>query len=586
MNKICYLNSNKKHIDRCNSFLIGFDINVLNDNLETNLNGHVNISKSNKLKTDYCRLLYIYLNGGLLLDGKIEIIERLNNFFENDAFIGFKDENTISTNIIWTKEKNNEYIKKILDEIESDKNGKYENINQVFSKVFERDFDSIYSSLVNLEDRLYIYPYDYFYPLDYEKRGKSFSENLKTILYEDNPLNFKEKLKLFTLKKVGIPGYRYLSGVVKIYRHRFATKKYELQQKLGLVKERKYAGNEISSILKTIEEYSNENKEYVIIHNPNWLGVTSATKELFENFLPIEELYSKKIIDIIAKKIADSNIKQVIFSSFADGWDKLATQIKEQNSNIKIKCFWHGSNSQVIEPINWRTNLSVINLHKKGIIDVFATCKESILYFYKSQGYTTHFIKNTVRLDYKVLGEISDIKIKQESNNVEKNKLKIGIYAAYVNWRKNMFNQIAACSLIDNSEINSTPLNFEGQVFGSRIGTKIVGEKKNISRDNMLKQMAQNDINLYVTFSECAPMIPIESMEVGTICITGNNHHYFKNTELEKYLVVNREDDVIAIKEKIEYALENKEEIFKIYKKWKEEYDKESIKSVKEFLKL
>ena len=92
--------------------------------------------------------------------------------------------------------------------------------------------------------------------------------------------------------------------------------------------------------------------------------------------------------------------------------------------------------------------------------------------------------------------------------------------------------------------------------------------------------------NLYVTFSECAPMLPIESMEVGTICISGNNHHYFKDTELEKYLVVDREDDVIAIKDKIKYALENKEEIFRLYKEWKNNYDLESKKSVEEFLSM
>lgn len=98
--------------------------------------------------------------------------------------------------------------------------------------------------------------------------------------------------------------------------------------------------------------------------------------------------------------------------------------------------------------------------------------------------------------------------------------------------------------------------------------------------------MAQNDINLYVTFSECAPMLPIESMEVGTLCITGDNHHYFKNTPLEKYLVVKREDDVIAITNKIKYALDNKDEIFRLYKEWKKNYDIESIESVKEFLKI
>ena len=104
--------------------------------------------------------------------------------------------------------------------------------------------------------------------------------------------------------------------------------------------------------------------------------------------------------------------------------------------------------------------------------------------------------------------------------------------------------------------------------------------------EQLLKRMSKNTINLYVTYSECAPMLPLESMEMNVVCISGNNHHYFKNTALEEYLIVNREDDVIAIKEKIDYALENKDKIFELYNSWKQNYDQESLDSVQEFLKM
>ena len=81
-------------------------------------------------------------------------------------------------------------------------------------------------------------------------------------------------------------------------------------------------------------------------------------------------------------------------------------------------------------------------------------------------------------------------------------------------------------------------------------------------------------------------MLPIESMEVGTLCISGNNHHYFKGTKLEEYLIVDREDDVIEIAKKIRYALDNKDEIFKLYNEWKKDYDIQSKKSVDDFLNM
>ena len=98
--------------------------------------------------------------------------------------------------------------------------------------------------------------------------------------------------------------------------------------------------------------------------------------------------------------------------------------------------------------------------------------------------------------------------------------------------------------------------------------------------------MAKRDVVLYVTFSECAPMLPIEALEAGTICIMGHNHHYFKGTKLHDYLVVEREDDLTDIENKIKYALEHKDEIFELYKQWKKQNDAESAQSVQDFLNM
>ncbi|MNP62753.1 hypothetical protein D3C76_1580700 [compost metagenome] len=96
--------------------------------------------------------------------------------------------------------------------------------------------------------------------------------------------------------------------------------------------------------------------------------------------------------------------------------------------------------------------------------------------------------------------------------------------------------------------------------------------------------MSKNDVNLYVTFTECAPMVPLESLELGVPCITGNNHHYFKNTELENYLVVKSEDDINEIAYKINLCINNRNHIIEMYKEWKKIYNFESEESVRRFL--
>lgn len=582
MKKLYLFNNDDKYIEKCKNFFNYFEIEIVD---RKKLVENIEVDSSNKLYEDYLRLYYIYNNPGLLLDGNFSFGSSMNTLFENDVFLGFDTENTVVTNVIWSKNSNNIYIKAILDII---KTNEFDNITNAISKAINRNLSNTYNSLVNVDKKLYIYPYDYFFPIDYEKHGKRFSENTKLIYHKNIELSKKQKLKLNTFIKYGGAATSYYNSLMETLRLKLGSKKYHIMQKVGADIDKNNLEKALYETLEVLESYKGKDIDYLVFHNPRWLGVTSATKELFVNLVPLQELPSNSYIDVIVQKISEIKPKQIIFSAFVDGWEGLARKLKKGNKNIKLKSFWHGSHSQVIEEINWRTNLAVINLHRDGIIDVMGTCKESLLNFYKSQEYNAAFIKNTVNLDTELINQIKEYKdefIKNNSKEIDKD-LRIGMYAAGLGWRKNMFTQIAAASLFENTIIDSVPLSFESQVFASKFNRAIDGVKNGVKREELLKRLAVNDVNLYVTFSECAPMLPIESMEVGTICISGNNHHYFKGSELEKYLVVDREDDVIAIKDKITFALKNKVEIFKLYKVWKSNYDLESKKSVDEFLSM
>ncbi|MBR2784465.1 MAG: hypothetical protein IKD74_00565 [Clostridia bacterium] len=535
------------------------------------------IGKDNSLYEDYLRLLYAREHEGLNIFSKCELVGEMRQVLTNNFFMGFDTENTISSSLIYVKEKDNVYINKAIEIIE---NENVDNITEVMSKAVGVNLSKIYTSLVKLDNNSFIYPYDYFFPLDYEKHGKRFSENTKLVMYKDEPMSKKVKRKLNSFKKYGGAATVYFNSLIDTWRVNIGRKKYNFMLKAGIATDKKAAKDQIEETINVLSKYE-KNIDYIIIHNPNWMGVTSATKELFTNLVPLQELNSNSEVEKVCSKILELNPKQVIFSAFVDGWEKLARELRKRNPQIKLKSFWHGSHSQVVDEINWRTNTHVIELHKEGVIDVMGTCKESLLNFYLSQGYKAAFLKNTVRLDDELLKEVEESKKLNKSKNI-----KIGLYAAGLDWRKNMYTQMAAASLYDNAIIDSLPLSYESEVFMSKFKIGLDGKTKGVPRNELLKRMAQNDVNLYVTFSECAPMLPIESMEVGTLCVSGNNHHYFKNTPLEEYLIVNREDDVIAIKEKVDYALKNKDKIFELYKAWKEDYDKSSAESIEEFLKM
>lgn len=583
--KISFLNADKKYENAYSKFFVGEELTNAYLKIEEFKNS-CTFKLNENLLNDYVKLKYLYENGGLLIDGNFEFIESLKNFYINEFFVAFCDTENISTNIMFAKSSKNEFIKNILDEIEK---GSIDNLTDVLSKLSNKDLRHNFNGLIKLDNETLIYPYDYFYPIDYEREGKTFSDNTKAIYYKKGvkiPLKIKSKRKV--LKSVSPSSYKYFLSMLSGAKNAVGYRKYLLGQDLKKHFTVKSDPN-IDTTLSVLDKYIEKNKEakdgklpidYIIIHNPRWLGVTSATKELFENLLPLEEVYIEENAEKIAQKIVNSQVSQVIFSAFDYGWDKIATKIKAKNKDIKIKSFWHGSHSQVIEKINWETNVMVIKLHKKGIIDVMGTCKESMLNFYKVQGYNAAFIQNTVNFTDDIKNKIKDAKKKDNG------KINVGLYSAGTDWRKNTYTQVMATSLFNNAVLELVPLRYEVQMSATKNGLKTIGETTHLKREDLLVKMAENDINIYVTFSECAPMLPIESLEAGTICLTGNNHHYFKGSKLYDYLVVEREDDVVSIYEKMKFALENKEEILRLYKEWKEEYDKVSVLSVKEFLEM
>lgn len=343
----------------------------------------------------------------------------------------------------------------------------------------------------------------------------------------------------------------------------------------------KYNKKDLKSIKEQIELF--KDKEYIAIYNPYTIGVMNSTKELFENTLGLSELFNNKFIEEVANCIVENNIKQVIFSPIAYGWKELVEKLKEKNKNIKIKFFWHGSHSLFVNRDESYFLYNILEMCDRKLVDTIAFAKESMADFYKQKGYNSIFVKNTVKSI-----NPEEIKNSEYYNNLQKlknkSKVYVGIYSAGDRWEKNTFNQISSISLMNNVVLDCIPATELVTNFCKLMNITLKEPSGYLKREEMIARMALNDINLYVTFTECSPIVPLESLEMGVPCLTGNNHHYFKGTSLEELLVVKSEDDINEIAEKTKIILNNKKEIIKMYKEWKKNYDDESKVSVVEFL--
>lgn len=538
--------------------------------------------------SDYVRTKALYEYGGIYFDTDMEIVKPIDNLFECQTFLGVEDSGFVAVGVWYEKKAHSFLPEKLLQKYQSLTEFSVDlmsslSIPNLLTNIL-KDYNITYGSkeIQYLEEGIVIYPRDYFYPYSFNRDNNLFSENTCMIHYYDATwLSKRQKLEMQMVRKLG------KNRTVQIIK--FAQQTKRLVRSVGkcilfpvvIYKRRKQRlnsmpsnySNDIENVLLKIEK--NNDKPYITIYNHSWLGVSSATKELFSYLIPCPELYYNKDIEAIANKIVATNTKQVIFSSFALGWKDLAIAIKKLNPSIKIKTFWHGSHSQILDSYGWQRNLEIIELHKKGIITTMATCKKSLERFYEHQGYQSMFLTNKVTLP----------NVKKRTVSKKGNEIRIGLYAAKCDdWRKNMYTQIAAASFVENASIDIVPLTKEAIEFANLAGIKVTGLDNSLSREKLIERMGKNDVNLYVTFSECAPMLPLESMEAGVPCIIGNNNHYFEEIKLKEYLVVDNEEDPLEIKNQINCVLKNKSKIMNLYQKFSAENKKVSEQQIKEFL--
>ena len=367
--------------------------------------------------------------------------------------------------------------------------------------------------------------------------------------------------------KEGSLPYKIIS---KIY-HFLSRQKYKIMHWHELKEQNKKYTDRVDEAVEIIKEHSN--KEYIVFYNPTWLGVAASTKGLFKNYIPLEQVLGKKNVNKIAKAIGQANIKNIIFSQIVDGWTDIIEKIKKENNDLNVKVIWHGNCYEFFSDYTWNLNKEVMKLYNEGKINCFGFVRSTMYEFYKRVGFKSCYLQNNVRKDNNG---------KDSTNQNEYTK--IGIYNADSRELKNIYTALSAMSLIPNVVADIVPINEGAKAFTEILGLKNESLQDYISNDDLMKRIQENDINIYPTFTENAPMFPLESFEMGVPCLLGNNNDYFVGTELGKYVILKREDDPVYIKERIINALNNREKIMKLYREWKLDFNKKCDEYVQEFI--
>lgn len=540
---------------------------------------------------DYIRTQVLYEHGGIYFDTDMEVLGDVSEFLEKPAFLGREYEGDeremVCAGVMYFAKKHDPFLRKMLDFYEGIK---HFNAGLMYSyaipKVITRILDG-YKRTVDEDgievfgDSIWVYPKDYFYPVNYDWTKEFYSENTAMIHhYDASWTGASNKRNVFIRKK--LPGVIAESAITSIG----AIGKARRKPKEKLTTLNTYARTKASKYLKTshrLEQLTAEinkfsDQDYLIFSNPKWVGMSHVAEDLFGGYVPIKniDIYTKKETLEIAKIISGANKKLIIMNGLVAGWDKVIEHVKTADSGVKIKVLYHGGDVRLARGTDYNSFMKILGLHNINLIDEIGFVKKQQAEFYAKKGYRARFVANNI---------IIENPEKYHDNSATKDKTtRIGLYCSGdVEW-KNIFNQIAAASLLDGVELDVVPVNQKIAGYADKIGVRIVGSDRLLSRKDLLTRMANNDANLYVSFAEASPLLPLESMEVGAPCVTANNHHYWTGTPLEEHLVVNRPDDMLAIYNKLAHVLKNREVIMNHYTVWKQEYNKYSSKTIKDFL--
>lgn len=544
-------------------------------------------SKKWAFVSDYCRIQALYNEGGLYLDTDVKILKDPSKIIDQKVFFGTEDSGFLGTAVIGTNEVHNKFMKEILDYYKEighfypESSYSYANPVIISKLLKKHKVVETKNNIKEYDNGVIVYPREYFYPISYNYAEKNYTENTYMVhLFHATWTSRGERRTNFNNRVFGLKFGGFLNSCVNfvgnckyniLHTLRSWLNSIELQYSIYFHRNRR--------LRKMQEELKNQSADYLAICHPEWIGVKNATKETFQdNILEVREQYNKFEAHKIAELIVNAGKKMVVFNAFARGWELIIDALKEIKPDIKIKLLIHGSNALFSEDYDWDVFNRMLDLYDKEKIDEISFVKKSLYEFYKAKEYKTSFLMNDVVIDNK-----EKYMPKEKIND---GKIRVGLYASGDRWVKNTYNQISAISLLNNAMLDCIPINQKISTMARRYNLFLSGESNNVPREELYKRLARNNINVYVTFTECAPLIPLESMELGTLCITGNNHHYFEGTELEKYLVVDKPDDIMAIYEKINFALENEDKIWKLYKEWKKDYSEKVRKNKEEFLKI
>jgi len=317
-------------------------------------------------------------------------------------------------------------------------------------------------------------------------------------------------------------------------------------------------------------------KKPVAICNPEWRGIRSSTEELFDEIYYLKDDLDQELSNHYAQLFKEANCSALVIQGFPLSYLELVHVLYKISPNLSIYIIWHGSFLQTREDYNWTGFQTMLQLQNDGYVYKIGFVKQGMAEIVAKSGYRTGFIMNLVR------------RIPEASSIPFDGGFHIGIWGVPDwGWLKPPYAMLAATALLSNVTVYAHHVSPRAKDFASILKINLQGSIDAVPQSEMPYYLSKMHLNLNVTLSECAPMLPLESLSVGVPCLFSPTSYYFKDNEyLHRRLIVPYPEDAVCIAQYAERALNERDEIIEAYKKYAPSYNERAIKSLEEFLEM
>ncbi|MCK4341966.1 MAG: hypothetical protein KAY37_09615 [Phycisphaerae bacterium] len=318
----------------------------------------------------------------------------------------------------------------------------------------------------------------------------------------------------------------------------------------------------------------------VAVHCPRWIGVSNSTRTLFEHTYAVPEspteepyLFDDGRLDRYVNVLCESEVEHLVFSGGDEMHFELMQRLRKRKPNVRCDLLWHGGYLFFNKDYDWRVLRLWMDAAKEGAVATIGTVKKGMEEFFQSTGLHSKLVLNYIP------------GTPREPPVIAGDAWHVGFWMSDTIW-KLPHAMLAALRMVPNVRLHAAGLSERAEEVAHYFNVPVelfhVGK---LPRDKLHEKIRQTHLTMYVTFTECCPMLPLESVNLGVPCLIGPTSHLFEDNEyLFERLVVPFPERAEVIARYTKRALEERGEIMAACRRYIPEYNEAARRSIAEFL--